>query len=79
MAEIPDLSWMWHCSNKVMDYNFLIKDKDMAKTLNKTAAMGFRLALIKISNTGAVTLNDIDRRMTKEDEIKWEEFEKLNG
>lgn len=78
MAEIPDLSWMWHCSNKVMDYNFLIKDKAMATTLNKTAAIGFRIALRKMEELELITMGDIDRSMTKEDEEKWEQLELLN-
>lgn len=72
---IVDLSWMWHCSKaeNILDYNKLIEDEKLAKSLNKAVESGFRIAMRKMEDMDIIQMNDIDRNPENSDQTKWNE------
>jgi hypothetical protein len=69
-----DLSWMWHCSGNpinVLNYKELVDDTQIAKALTHAAAVGFRTALRRMEDLNLITMGDIDRNLTDEDQLRW--------
>lgn len=73
--ELPDLSWMWHCSNdpqNVSEYTFITDDVLLANNLNIAAATGFRAALRRLEDLGLIKMGDINRNYKDSDQYVWE-------
>lgn len=71
---LPDLSWMWHGSEKIMDYTTLDNiDPLIARACNRAATVGMRLTLNKLCDLGLIQMTDINRAKTKEDQKIFDE------
>lgn len=71
----PDLSWMWRVSedsSKIIDFNDLIKDPALAKSLTNASASGFRFALQKLEELNIISINDINKIASPEDIALWD-------
>lgn len=71
----PDLSWMWRVSedsSKIIDFNDLIKDPDLAQSLTNASASGFRFALRKLEELNIISINDINKVASAEDIALWD-------
>lgn len=72
---IPDLSWLWHCSTRdqnVLDYSFLIDDDKFVPALNKAAQNGFRGCLRRLEDLEIIEMGDIDRSINRDDQHQFE-------
>lgn len=69
--EPKEVSFMWHCSDNVMDFEGTFLDKETAEPLNSACGLGFRLALRKLEDLNIIQMSDIDRSINEEDVEIW--------
>ncbi|MDC7249167.1 MAG: hypothetical protein PQJ49_04535 [Sphaerochaetaceae bacterium] len=69
--EPKEVSFMWHCSDNVMDFEGTFLNKETAEPLNSACGLGFRLALRKLEDLNIIQMSDIDRSISQEDVEIW--------
>lgn len=73
--ELPDLSWMWHCSydpQNISNYTASTDDVLLADSFDFVAATGFRFALRKLEDLNLIQMGDINRKYNDSDQYTWE-------
>jgi hypothetical protein len=78
-TEKPDVSWMWHCSEReqnVLDYRALTDDENIIPALNIAAQFGYRTCLRHMENLEIIEMGDIDRSLNSDDQ---HQFDKAFG